>query len=107
MMVIESLKKRKFLLFNIFFTLYISINLIGGERGLKSYLDKKKTYKQLMEKDKKLTAELKDLDHKISLINNNDPDYLDMLYRKKLNYVTEDEIIIKLKWVKKLDTRKK
>ena len=97
MMVIQSLKKRKFLLFNIFFTLYISINLIGGERGLKSYLDKKKTYKQLMEKDKKLTAELKDLDHKISLINNNDPDYLDMLYRKKLNYVTEDEIIIKLK----------
>jgi len=97
MKLIESLKKRKFLLFNIFFTLYISINLIGGERGLKSYLDKKKTYKQLMEKDKKLTAELKDLDHKISLINNNDPDYLDMLYRKKLNYVTEDEIIIKLK----------
>ena len=97
MKLIESLKKRKFLLFNIFFTLYISINLIGGERGLRSYLDKKKTYKQLMEKDKKLTAELKDLDHKISLINNNDPDYLDMLYRKKLNYVTEDEIIIKLK----------
>ena len=97
MKLIESLKKKKFLLFNIFFTLYISINLIGGERGLKSYLDKKKTYKQLMEKDKKLTAELKDLDHKISLINNNDPDYLDMLYRKKFNYVTEDEIIIKLK----------
>ena len=96
-MVIESLKKRKFLLFNIFFTLYISINLIGGERGLKSYLDKKKTYKQLKEKDKKLTAELKDLDHKIYLINKNDPDFLDMLYRKKLNYVTEDEIIIKLK----------
>ena len=96
-MLIESLKKRKFLLFNIFFTLYISINLIGGERGLKSYLDKKKTYKQLMEKDKKLTAELKDLDHKISLINNNDPDYLDMLYRQKFNYVTDDEIIIKLK----------
>jgi len=97
MKLIESLKKRKFLLFNIFFTLYISINLIGGERGLKSYLDKKKTYKQLMEKDKKLTAELKDLDHKIFLINKNDPDFLDMLYRKKLNYVTEDEIIIKLK----------
>ena len=97
MKLIESLKKRKFLLFNIFFTLYISINLIGGERGLKSYLDKKKTYKQLKEKDKKLTAELKDLDHKIYLINKNDPDFLDMLYRKKLNYVTEDEIIIKLK----------
>ena len=50
-----------------------------------------------MEKDKKLNAELKDLDHKISLINNNDPDYLDMLYRQKFNFVTEDEIIIILK----------
>jgi len=27
----------------------------------------------------------------------NDPDYIDMLYRHKFNYVTEDEIIIKLK----------
>ena len=51
----------------------------------------------MIEKDKKLTAELKDLDHKISLINKNDPDYLDILYREKLNYVKEDEIIIKLK----------
>jgi cell division protein FtsB len=97
MKLIESLKKKKFILFNIFFTLYIAINLIGGERGLISYFDKKKTYNQLIEKDKKLTAELKDLDHKIFLINKNDPDFLDMLYRKKLNYVTEDEIIIKLK----------
>ena len=43
------------------------------------------------------TAKLKNLDHKISLINKNDPDYLDMLYRQKFNYVTKDEIIIKLK----------
>ena len=97
MKLIESLKNRKFLLFNIFFTLYIGINLIGGERGLISYFDKKNTYEELIKKDKKLTAELKDLDHKISLINKNDPDYLDILYREKFNYVKEDEIIIKLK----------
>jgi len=97
MKLIESLKKKKFLLFNIFFTLYIGINLIGGERGLISYFDKKNTYEKLIEEEKVLTAKLKDLDHKISLINNNDPDYLDMLYRQKFNYVTEDEIIIKLK----------
>tara|TARA_A100001015_G_scaffold272016_1_gene326186 strand:+ start:50 stop:343 length:294 start_codon:yes stop_codon:yes gene_type:complete len=97
MNLIESLKKKKFLLFNIFFTLYIGINLIGGERGLISYFDKKNTYKELIEEEKVLTAKLKDLDHKISLINKNDPDYLDMLYRQKFNYVTEDEIIIKLK----------
>ena len=97
MKLIESLKKRKFLLVNIFFTLYIGINLIGGERGLISYFDKKNTYEELIKKDKKLTAELKDLDHKVSLINKNDPDYLDILYREKFNYVKEDEIIIKLK----------
>ena len=97
MKLIESLKRKKFLLFNIFFTLYIGINLIGGERGLISYFDKKNTYEKLIEEEKVLTAKLKDLDHKISLINKNDPDYLDMLYRQKFNYVTEDEIIIKLK----------
>ena len=97
MRLIESLKKKKFLLFNIFFTLYIGINLIGGERGLISYFDKKSTYEKLMEEEKVLTAKLKNLDHKISLINKNDPDYLDMLYRQKFKYVTEDEIIIKLK----------
>ena len=96
-MLIESLKKKKFFLFNIFLTLYIGINLIGGERGLISYFDKKNTYEELIKKEKVLTTKLKDLDHKISLINKNDPDYLDILYRQKFNYVTEDEIIIKLK----------
>ena len=97
MKLIESLKKRKFLLFNIFFTLYIGINLIGGERGLFSYFDKKNTYQKLIEKDQRLTKVLIDLDRKILLINKNDSDYLDVLYRQKFNYVTEDEIIIKLK----------
>jgi cell division protein FtsB len=97
MMLIQTLKKRKFLLLNIFLTLYIGFNLIGGERGLVSYFDKKKTYSNLIERDKKLTNKLADLNHKISLINKNDPDYLDILYRQKFNYVTEDEIIIKLK----------
>ena len=97
MNLIESLKRKKFLLFNVFFTLYIGINFIGGERGLISFLDKKSAYELLKEKDNKLTTELKKLDHKIFLINKNDPDYLDILYRQKFNFVTEDEIIIKLK----------
>ena len=97
MRLIESLKKKKFLLFNIFFTLYIGINLIGGERGLISYFDKKNTYEELIEEEQLLTVKLEDLDHKISLINKNNSAYLDMLYRQKFNYVTEDEIIIKLK----------
>ena len=97
MRLIESLKTNKFILFNIFFTLYIGINLIGGERGLISYFDKKRIYEELKIKDKVLNSELKDIELKISLVKNNDLDYLDMLYREKFRYGTKDEIIIKLK----------
>ena len=97
MRLIESLKRKKFILFNIFFTLYIGINLIGGERGLISYFDKKRIYEELEIKNKMLTSELKDLEHKISLVKDNDLDYLDMLYREKFRYGTKEEIIIKLK----------
>ena len=97
MRLIESLKRKKFILFNVFLTLYVGINFIGGERGLISYFDKKRIYEELEIKDKTLTSELQDLEHKISLVKNNDLDYLDMLYREKLKYGTKDEILIKLK----------
>ena len=97
MRLIESLKKRKFILINIFFTLYIGINLIGGERGLISYFDKKKIYEELEKKEITLTSEIDKLEHNISMLKNNDLDYLDMLYREKFKYGTKDEIIIKLK----------
>ena len=97
MRLIESLKKRKLILFNIFFTLYIGINLIGGERGLISYFEKKNLYNKLNVTEEKMIKELKDLKNKINLITNNDQDYLDMLYRDKLKYGTKNEILIKLK----------
>ena len=97
MRLIESLKKRKLVLFNIFLTLYVGTNLIGGERGLVSYFEKKNVFNELILKEAKINKELQDLKHKIKLISNNDLDYLDILYREKLRYGTKDEIIIKLK----------
>ena len=97
MRLIESLKKKKFILLNIFLALYIGINLIGGERGLISYFDKKTVYENLLKKERSLISELEELEHKISLVKNNDLDYLDMLYREKFRYGTKDEIVIKLK----------
>ena len=97
MRLIESLKRKKFILFNIFLTLYICINFIGGERGLISYFEKKKIYEELVTKEKKLSSKLENLEHKISLVNNNDLDYIDMLYREKFRYGAKDEIIIRLK----------
>ena len=97
MRIIESLKKRKLILFNIFLTLYVGTNLIGGERGLVSFFEKKKIHQEMIVKEAKIKKELKDLKLKIKLISNNDLDYLDMLYREKLKYGTKDEILIKLR----------
>tara|TARA_Y100001970_G_scaffold293106_1_gene437789 strand:- start:51 stop:344 length:294 start_codon:yes stop_codon:yes gene_type:complete len=97
MRLIESFKNKKLILINIFLTLYIGINLIGGERGLISFVEKKKNYEELVKEEKMLQVELKDLKHKIDLITGNDLDYLDMLLREKLKYGTKDEILIKLR----------
>ena len=97
MRLIESFKNKKLILINIFLSLYIGINLIGGERGLISFVEKKKNYEELVKEEKMLQVELKDLKHKIDLITGNDLDYLDMLLREKLKYGTKDEILIKLR----------
>ena len=97
MRLIESFKKKKLILLNIFLTLYVGINLVGGERGLVSYFEKKKIHQELTLKENILNEEIQDLKHKIKLIKDNDLDYLDMLYREKLRYGTKDEILIKLK----------
>ena len=97
MRLIESLKKRKLILFNLFLTIYVCTNLIGGERGLISYFEKKNIYRELIFKEVTINKELYGLKQKIKLISDNDLDFLDMLYREKLKYGTKDEIIIKLK----------
>ena len=97
MRLIESLKKKKIILINIFLTLYVGTNLIGGERGLVSYFEKKKIKNELVQKEFEINREIDNLKKKIKLITNNDLDYLDMMYREKLRYGTKDEIIIKIR----------
>ena len=97
MWLIESFKKRKLILFNIFLTIYVITNLVGGERALVSYFEKKDTFEKLNIKKDLLNTELNDLKHKIKMLRNNNFDYLDMLYREKLKYGKKEEIIIKLK----------
>ena len=97
MRLIESFKKRKLVLLNIFLTLYVGINLIGGERGLLSYYEKKNFYQELIKEEHVLNSQLEDLNKKILLIEKNDADFIDMMYREKLKYGAENEILIKLK----------
>mgnify|MGYP001191012511 FL=1 len=81
-----------------FLALYVFINLIGGERGLISYFEKKNIAKQLSKKELILKSELYEYENKNRLLSKNlDLDYLDQLYREKLMLGTKNEILIKLK----------
>ena len=87
MRLIESLRKKKFILLNIFLFLYIGINLIGGERGLVSYYDKKKIQNQLVIEEKNLSEKLADYEKKNKLLSTKlDLDYIDQIYREKLKF---------------------
>tara|TARA_B110000967_G_scaffold183397_1_gene202049 strand:- start:1440 stop:1736 length:297 start_codon:yes stop_codon:yes gene_type:complete len=98
MNIIKGFKNNKIFLLNIFLTLYVVINLTGGDRGLFSYLEKKNIQKSLIINKEKLTEELNILVNKNNLLSNKiDLDYLDYLYRKKLKLGNKDEILIKLK----------
>ena len=94
----EILKSKKIFFFQVFLTLYIIINLTGGERGLISYFEKKNYEKKLSIKHAELEKVLISTEHKNKLLTENiDLDYLDTLYRAKLKFGTKDEILIKLK----------
>ena len=90
--------KKKFLLLNIFLTLYIATNMIGGERGLISYYEKEKKQKNLIEKKKILTEKLNEFEKKNKLLSTDlNLDYVETLYREKLKFGKKEEIIIRLK----------
>ena len=98
MKLLNFLKTKKLLLLNILLTFYIATNLIGGERGLVSFYEKERIYKNLIQKENKLSKELNNFEKKNQLLSSNlNLDYVDMIYREKLKLGKKDEIIIKLK----------
>jgi cell division protein DivIC len=98
MKLIKIFKNRKLFLLNIFLTIYVATNFVGGERGLLSYIEKKNIEKKLINSELVLSIELKELENKNKLLSENiDLDYLDIIYREKLKLGKKNEIIIKLK----------
>tara|TARA_B100001093_G_scaffold416745_1_gene407494 strand:+ start:9572 stop:9877 length:306 start_codon:yes stop_codon:yes gene_type:complete len=97
MKFLKILKNKKIVLLNIFLILYVAVNLIGGERGLVSYLEKNNKERQLSLKYDNLVLQLEQIENKNKLLSSNlNLDYLDKLYREKLKFGLKDEIIIKL-----------
>ena len=84
MRFIEIILKRKFTLISIFLFLYISLNLLDGERGLISYYKNQQVKKQLVQDMDKLNNDLILIEKENRLLTENiDLDYLETLYRKK------------------------
>ena len=98
MKILNFLKNKKIILFKIFLTFYVSINLIGGERGLISYFEKKNIAQVLEKQYKSYESNLKSLDIKNELLSNKvDLDYMDIILRENLKFGKKDEILIILK----------
>ena len=90
--------RKKLLLINIFLSIYILTNLIGGDRGLLSYFEKKETNGKFKALEQKLNKDLVDLEKKNSLLSQKiNYDYIDILYREKFKFGKKEEIIIKIK----------
>ena len=82
--MINTIKKNIILILPIILIIYFSINLLGGNRGLFAYLDKKDQFENFLEKKLFLTNEITKVKKINSLIDENlDKDYLEILIRDK------------------------
>ena len=90
--MLDKLKKNYFILIITFLFIYFFFNLLDGERGLISYMEKKKVYEQLKNDQNILTNKIADLEHKNSLLTKNiDLDFIEILIREKFLFGKEGE----------------
>ena len=98
--MINIIKKNIILILPIILIIYFSLNLLGGNRGLFAYLDKKDQFENLLEKKLFLTNEIIEVKKINSLIGENqDKDSLEILLRDKFvvgkkgenTYIIENE----------------
>ena len=77
---------------------YFAFNLVSGERGLFSYIEKKDLLSNLKKEELLLTNKIQDLDHKNLLLSTNlDLDYVEILIRERFLFGKKDETIYIIK----------
>ena len=78
--------------------LYFGFNLVSGERGLFSYVEKKELLSNLKKEELSLTNKIENMDHKNSLLSTNlDLDYVEILIRERFLFGKKDETIYIIK----------
>ena len=96
--MLKKLKNNYFLLVSFFLILYVSFNLLTGQRGLISYFEKKQTLKNLETEELLLTKQINDLEFKNSLLSDNlDLDYIETLIRERFIFGKKNETIYIIK----------
>ena len=94
----KIIKKNFFLSISTFLILYFFFNLLDGERGLLSYLKKKKSLIDLQNKELLLSNKIKNLESKNSLLTDNvDLDFIEMLIREKFLFGKKEETLYIIK----------
>ena len=90
--MLDKLKKNYFILIITFLFIYFFFNLLDGDRGLISYMEKKDIYEQLKNDQITLSSKIEDLEHKNSLLTDNiDLDFIEILIREKFLFGKEGE----------------
>ncbi len=92
--MLQKIKKNYFIYISTFLIIYFFFNLLDGERGLISYIQKKDILTDLKSKRIKLEIENKNLENKIDILGDNlDLDYVEILIREKFMFGKKDEKI--------------
>ena len=97
--MLDKIKKNYFILIVTFLFIYFFFNLLGGDRGLISYIKKKEIYEDLKIKQNDLRIKIQDLEHKNSLLTENiDLDFIEILIRDKFLFGKEGETTYIIKY---------
>ena len=92
--MLRLIKRNYFLIISVFLIFYFSFNLVSGERGLFSYIEKKELLSNLKKEELTLTNKIEEMDHKNSLLSNNlDLDYIETLIRERFLFGKKNEKI--------------
>ena len=97
--MLRLIKRNYFFLISVFLILYFSFNLVSGERGLFSYIEKKELLSNLKNEELTLISKIEDMNYQNSLLSTNlDLDYIETLIRERFLFGKEGETIYIIKY---------
>ena len=96
--MLQLIRKNYFLLISVLLIFYFSFNLVSGERGFFSYIEKKELLSNLKKEELFLLSEIEEKNHKNSLLSDNlDLDFVETLIRERFLFGKEYETIYIIK----------